>query len=76
MGLLTALAVAAGTAGAAGGVLFFAPVALATIGYSAAVGVTAVANAGLLTGTAAVAGSAGASAAATAPVAGLVMALF
>ncbi|XP_077587129.1 uncharacterized protein LOC144206196 isoform X2 [Stigmatopora nigra] len=75
MGLLSGLAIAAGAVGAAGGVLIFAPVAIATIGYPAAVAVTSMLQAGAATGTAAAAGTAGASAAA-APVAGFVMALF
>ncbi|XP_077476771.1 uncharacterized protein LOC144089622 isoform X2 [Stigmatopora argus] len=75
MGLLSGLAIAAGAAGAAGGLLIFAPIAIATIGYPAAVALTSVIQTGVATGTAAAAGTAGASAAA-APVAGFVMALF
>ncbi|XP_077587128.1 uncharacterized protein LOC144206196 isoform X1 [Stigmatopora nigra] len=56
MGLLSGLAIAAGAVGAAGGVLIFAPVAIATIGYPAAVAVTSMLQAGAATGTAAAAG--------------------
>ncbi|XP_077476770.1 uncharacterized protein LOC144089622 isoform X1 [Stigmatopora argus] len=56
MGLLSGLAIAAGAAGAAGGLLIFAPIAIATIGYPAAVALTSVIQTGVATGTAAAAG--------------------